>query len=71
MAPYSWAVLLPLDAAATCRRSDRWRVYEALGRPRRLTPLDFMHLLYARFDPRPVRLDEGAVVCSVRSTNPV
>lgn len=33
------------------------RIYEALARPRGLSPWDFMRVLYARFDPRRIKLD--------------
>jgi hypothetical protein len=35
------------------------KLYQAVGQPHGLSPWDFMHLLYERFDPKPE--DEEAV----------
>ena len=43
-----------------------FRLFEEIAAPRGLTPLDFMHILYIRFDPRGIKLDPERVTGAKR-----
>ena len=42
------------------------KLYQAVGQPHGLSPWDFMRLLYTRFDPKPVRLDQTRLNGAIR-----
>ncbi|MBC4018123.1 McrB family protein [Siccirubricoccus deserti] len=43
-----------------------YQLYDAIARPRGLSPWDFMRILYTRFDPRRIKLDPGRLRGSIR-----
>ncbi len=43
-----------------------FRLFEEVAAPRGLTPLDFTHILYNRFDPRGIKLDPERVTGAMR-----